>query len=128
MVDRIALLAPRVVQADPVARNETVEGALRDLRSGLDIVALQRARPRLPSVGIGAVMQGVARLFRLRGAGRAEVPPEALLADLDGALEGALAGDGGDRRVAVTALVGLRRALFPAAPAALSRRLPGASA
>ena len=124
MVDRIALLAPRVVQADPAVRNETVEGALRDLRSGLDIVALQRARARLPSMGIGAVMQGVARLFRLRGAGDESQAPQTLLAELDGALEGALAGasdkHGSDTRAAVTALVGLRRTLFPRAPAALS--------
>ena len=120
MVDRIALLAPRVVQADPVVRNDTVEGALRDLRSGLDIVALQRARPRLPPVGIGAVMQGVARLFRLRGAGDEGQPPQTLLDELDGALEGVLPGNGADARAAVTALVGLRRSLFPRAPAALS--------
>jgi len=128
MVDRIALLAPRVVQADPMARNETVDGALRDLRSGLDIVALQRARPRLPSAGIGPVMQGVARLFRLRGAGHAGRPPATLLAELDGALENVLADDvapreaarSADARAAVTALVGLRRALFPGAPAALA--------
>ena len=120
MVDRIALLAPRVVQADPVVRNDTVEGALRDLRSGLDIVALQRARPRLPSVGIGPVMQGVARLFRGRGAGRDDPPPAALLTELDGALAGVLEGVDADARAATTALVGLRRTLFPAAPAALS--------
>jgi hypothetical protein len=101
---------------------------LRDLRSGLDIVALQRARPRLPSAGIGPVMQGVARLFHLRGAGDAGKPPATLLAELDGALENVIA-DGiaprgaarsTDARAAVTALVGLRRALFPSAPAALA--------
>ena len=120
MVDRIALLAPRVAQADPVVRNETVEGALSDLRSGLDIVALQRARPRLPPLGIGTVMQGVARLFHGRGAGHEGAPPAALLADIDGALAGALSNDDADTRAAVTALVGLRRTLFPGAPAALS--------
>ena len=131
MVDRIALLAPRVVQADPVARNETVERALSDLRSGLDIVALQRARPHLPPAGIGAVMQGVARLFHGRGAGREDPPPAALLDDIDGALESVLADAGRDGRSAVTALVGLRRTLFPGAPAALSplsSPLTGASA
>jgi uncharacterized membrane protein YccC len=130
MVDRIALLAPRVVQADPAVRDETVEGALRDLRSGLDIVALQRARPHLPPAGIGAVMQGVARLFHGRGAGREGPAPAALLADIDGALESVLADDGADTRTAVTALVGLRRTLFPGAPAApspLSTALTGAS-
>ncbi|MCK9687248.1 FUSC family protein [Scleromatobacter humisilvae] len=128
MVDRIALLAPRVVQADAAVRNDTVEGALSDLRSGLDIVALQRARPRLPSMGIGPVMQGVARLFRSRGQGRDDPPPAALLAELDGALQGALGKDGIDGRVAVTALVGLRRTLFPGAPAALAPVATGASA
>ena len=129
MVDRIALLAPRVVQADPAVRNDTVEGALRDLRSGLDIVALQRARPHLPSLGIGAVMEGVARLFRGRGLGGDEPPPTALLGELDGALRGALenihGADGADTRAAVTALVGLRRTLFPGAPAALAPPSPG---
>jgi uncharacterized membrane protein YccC len=124
MVDRIALLAPRVAQADPAVRDETVEGALRDLRSGLDIVALQRARPRLPPAGIGAVMQGVARLFQGRGAGREGPPPVALLDDIDGALEGVLADDAADTRAAVTALVGLRRTLFPDAPAALPPLAP----
>ena len=128
MVDRIALLAPRVAQADPAVRNDTVEGALRDLRSGLDIVALQRARPRLASIGIGAVMQGVARLFRLRSAGGEGEPPQALLEQLDGALAGALQGDAVDSRAAVTALVGLRRALFPRAPAALSSLATGVPA
>jgi uncharacterized membrane protein YccC len=128
MVDRIALLAPRVVQADPVVRNETVEGALRDLRSGLDIVALQRARPSLPSAGIGAVMQGVARLFRGRGAGHDGPPPAALLDAIDGALRGVLSNGGADTRAAVTALVGLRRTLFPGAPAALSPAASGARA
>jgi len=128
MVDRIALLAPRVAQADPVVRNETVEGALRDLRSGLDIVALQRARPRLPSLGLGDVLGGVARLFRQRGAGRDGAPPASLLADFDGALARALSGDGRDTRAVVTALVGLRRTLFPAAPAALASAPTGALA
>jgi hypothetical protein len=103
-----------------VVRNDTVEGALRDLRSGLDIVALQRARPAMPSVGIGSVMQGVSRLFRLRGAGHEAAPPAALLSDLDLALEGALSQETAASRAAITALVGLRRRLFPAAPAALS--------
>ena len=128
MVDRIALLAPRVAQQDAVVRDEVVEGALRDLRSGLDILALQRARPRLPSIGIGPVMQAVARLFRLRGAGREAVPSPALLGDLDGVLATALAGQGVDTRAAITALVGLRRALFPTAPATLSSLPAGAPA
>jgi uncharacterized membrane protein YccC len=123
MVDRIALLAPRIAQADAAVRDETVEGALRDLRAGLDIAALQHARANLPGIGLGKVMGGVARLFNLRSAGRAEAAPATLLAEVDAALAGALAPAAGERepaRAAVTALVGLRRALFPTAPAALA--------
>jgi hypothetical protein len=53
-----------------------------------------------------------------------------LLDDIDGALESVLADGGEAPRNAVTALVGLRRTLFPGAPAALSPRsiaLTGAS-
>jgi len=128
MVDRIALLAPRVAQADPAVRDETVEGALSDLRSGLDIVALQRARPRLASLGIGAVMRGVASLFHGRSAGQPGSAPHSLLGDLDDALASALTGDNADSRAAITALVGLRRALFPAAPAALPPSATGVPA
>ena len=127
MVDRIALLAPRVAQADAALRDETVEGALRDLRVGLDIAALQRARARLPGTGLGVVARGVARLFHQRSAGRTGAAPAALLAEVDAALAGALAPAGGDRaslRAAITALVGLRRALFPGAPAALAAPAP----
>jgi uncharacterized membrane protein YccC len=133
MVDRIALLAPRIVKADALVRNETVEGALRDLRAGVDIVALQRARARLPSCGIGEVMRDVARLFRERGAGREGHAPATLLAELDRVLARALAirvaapdpaGRRDAARAAVTALVGLRRTLFPGAPSALNPGVP----
>jgi hypothetical protein len=73
-------------------------------------------------------MQAVSRLFRLRGAGRDAMPSPALLGDLDSVLATALAGHGSDSRAAITALVGLRRALFPAAPAALSPVPAGAPA
>jgi hypothetical protein len=60
------------------------------------------------------------------------VPPAALLGELDGALRGALATvhdpEGADTRAAVTALVGLRRTLFPGAPAALGPVANGAPA
>ncbi len=127
MVDRIALLAPRVAQADPAVRDETVEGALRDLRAGLDIRALQHARAVLPGIGLGAVMRGVARLFHRRGAGVADAAPAALLAEVDAALSNALAPAAAARepaRAATAALVGLRRALFPSAPAALAAAAP----
>ncbi len=123
MVDRIGLLAPRVAQEGPEVRNDTVEGALRDLRSGVDIVALQRARAQLPSMGIGTFMTALSRRFRDLATGQVAPPSAALLSQLDAVLAAALvppvAGEprSADARAAITALVGLRRSLFPDAPA-----------
>ncbi len=121
MVDRIALLAPRVAQAGEVVRNETVEGALRDLRSGVNIVALQRARAQLPSMGIGVFLAALSRRFRDLASGQVAPPSQSLLAQLDAVLAAALAPVPGEARpdaarIAITALVGLRRGLFPEAP------------
>ena len=133
MVDRIALLAPRVAQAGAVVRNETVEGALRDLRAGVDIVALQRARGQLPAMGVGTFMASLSQLFRARGDGDTAAPSPALLSQLDAVLTAALVppmhghARSDEARAAITALVGLRRALFPAAPVALAGDAPPAT-
>lgn len=52
MVDRISLIAPRLAQGDPVRRDAAADDMLRDLRTGADIVALQRARPALPAAAL----------------------------------------------------------------------------
>jgi uncharacterized membrane protein YccC len=117
MLDRIGLLAPRVALARADDPNLVTNDALRDLRVGIDIAGLQASRAQLPGQPVAAVLAGIARFFRQRSAGRAKPWPAALLGDIDRSLAAAL---GTAHNPAVTALVGLRRNLFPHAPAALS--------
>ena len=120
MLDRIGLLAPRVALASPDDPNLVTNDALRDLRVGMDIAGLQGSRDQLPAQSVGTVLASMARFFRQRGAGRSSPWPANLLAHIDHSLAAALASPHADGRNAVTALVGLRRNLFPHAPAALS--------
>jgi len=128
-LDRIGLIAPRVAQADGTAPDGAAQAALRDLRMGLDIAALQRTRHALPPTAmapVAALIANVADYFDRRAAGRADADAAGALADLDLALAALLPLPSGsaDERVAVAALVGLRRNLFahvqPALPAALT--------
>jgi uncharacterized membrane protein YccC len=124
LLDRTALLAPRVAAAGGAV--EGVPGdALHDLRVGADIALLQQVREHLPHKAMDSLMRQLARLFRDRTASHAAVNPASLLARIDGILATTLDGDRAIppvRRAAVSALVGLRRNLFPAAPAALGTR------
>ncbi|WP_394791451.1 FUSC family protein [Rhodoferax sp.] len=125
MLDRIGLLAPRVALASANDPNLVTNDALRDLRVGIDIAGLQRSRAQLPTQAVSGVLAGIAGFFRQRGAGRSGTWPTTLLADIDHSLAAALAAptrsdSRGDWRAAVTALVGLRRNIFPHAPAALT--------
>lgn len=131
MLDRIGLLAPRIAQAggkiDGVAKDE----ALRDLRVGADLVSLQRQNIPMESPRIAGVLADIGRYFALRGSNNAvaQLTPE-LLAHIDEVL-GYAAGRPDSTpqwRSAVTALVGLRRNLFPAAPAALTSAAAPAAA
>lgn len=130
MLDRIGLLAPRIAQAGGSLEGVVANDALQDLRMGADIVALQRARAHLPAEAGAQVLADIAALFRGRvdGQGLGSRPP-ALLARIDAALTGALGAPDAspEWRSAVTALVGLRRNLFPEAPAALAVPQGGAA-
>jgi uncharacterized membrane protein YccC len=130
MLDRAGLLVPRLALAAP--RNVfTAAGSLGELRVGLNLDGLQRARREL--VGDDArdalrrVLDGLARYYQRlatssgpAGGGAAFVPlrpPSALLEEMDAALASVL-GEWGPEpvREGVRALVGLRRTLFPDAP------------
>ncbi|RYF24890.1 MAG: FUSC family protein [Comamonadaceae bacterium] len=139
MLDRIGLLAPRIAQAGGSLEGVIAADALQDLRMGADIVALQRTRSQLPAAparAVAAVLAEVAGFFRTRtltgGAVTSPASPAspAFLARIDAALADALAPApaGAPRsagwRAAVTALVGLRRNLFPDAPATLASAQP----
>ena len=139
-LDRIGLLAPRIAQASATPADATgsttddaaARDALRDLRVGADLVTLQTCRDRLPPQATAAVnrlLADVSSFFRQRGAGRTVPRPALMLKPLDVALMSVLsheaeAIDPGARRQAVSALVGLRRVLFPqATPPSISLAL-----
>ncbi|MDR6214219.1 FUSC family protein [Paracidovorax wautersii] len=132
MLDRIGLLAPRIAQTGGSLEGVIAADALQDLRMGADIVALQRTRTQLPpgsASGVAALLAEVSAFFRSRANGVAHASPP-LLARIDTALAGALDPAAAHRstgwRAAVAALVGLRRNLFPAAPAVLMTTGPQA--
>ncbi|MDP9912197.1 putative membrane protein YccC [Variovorax boronicumulans] len=122
MLDRIGLLAPRIAQAGGTVEGVAANDALRDLRMGADIAVLQRVRAQLPMATSAALLGGIARFFRQRGEGRMAPRPAALLPQIDEALAAVLAARDSSTasRAAVTALVGLRRNLFPDAPPSLA--------
>ncbi|MDQ0070081.1 putative membrane protein YccC [Variovorax boronicumulans] len=130
MLDRIGLLAPRIAQAGGTIEGVAANDALRDLRMGADIAVLQRVRAQLPLATSAALLGGISRFFRQRGEGRMTPRPQGLLPQIDEALNAVLAArdTSSASRSAVTALVGLRRNLFPDAPPSLAAVIPqGAS-
>jgi len=122
MLDRIGLLAPRIAQAGGSVEGVAADDALRDLRMGADIAVLQRVRAQLPLATSAALLGGISRFFRQRGEGRMTPRPQGLLPQIDDALNAVLAArdTSSASRAAVTALVGLRRNLFPDAPPSLA--------
>jgi hypothetical protein len=95
--------------------------ALRDLRVGMNLVAVQAARPDLSRDGqakVDAVLDGVGDHFSALAAGRAAPPTPGLLTRLDAALRDVAAHSAAPRSPwGASGLVGLRRNLFPDAPA-----------
>ncbi len=120
MLDRIGLLAPRLAATgdDP---GRPMLDALQDLRVGVTVAELRDLRIDAGATAgalITPVLGGVGRYY---GARRLDQPPPedpALLEGIDRAME-AFSHDTDTevRRRAVLALTGLRRNLFPAAPA-----------
>ena len=126
MLDRLSLLIPRLAVADP--DNEPALALLMsDLRGGLNIIDLRRARheePELAVAAIDAALRQLATYFHRR-AKRQATDPMSLLTDLDTALAEVIAGpDGGGRRDALLGLVGLRGNLCPDAPPYQRRPMP----
>jgi len=118
MLDRLSQLMPRLASAD--AENDTAASRLlADLRVGLNIVDLRRARHALPDAqraAIDAMLDRLAAYFRCRATGQ-PVDPAPLLDHIDAALTAVTAlPDGGGRRDALLGLVGIRCALLPDAP------------
>jgi uncharacterized membrane protein YccC len=117
MLDRTSLLAPRIAAAGGAVSGVSAD-ALQDLRVGADIVALQRARTFFGADAGHALMNDLAQLFRQRTATQTVDNPPALLERIDASLTRALAAPrdiSAAQRSAISALVGMRRNLFPEA-------------
>ena len=112
-LDRLGLITLRLPQ--PGATD-----ALRDLQVGLEVIDLQQLRHAAPPGlhgRIDAVLEGVATRYARPQGDPAAVVSASLLSSIDRALTTCAAeGEGDPRRIGFTALVGLRRNLFPGGP------------
>jgi uncharacterized membrane protein YccC len=119
VVDRLALLSPKLAGGGE-RRDAVGEAALADLRVGMNLVTVQGFRPAIPAPAaarLDAVTQGLdAHFSRLAREGRRAPEPQ-LLTALDAALAEIAGATGAAARATAAGLVGLRRNLFPAAPA-----------
>ena len=114
MLNRIGVLAPRLLALKGSDLRKVDN--LRELRVGLNIVDLRRARHHLSSRTLGAIdamLDELAEGFRRHDG--AAMPP-ALLARVDHAMAAAIDESGAGRTDALIGLVGIRRGLFPDAP------------
>lgn len=127
MIDRIGLLAPKLAATS----ESSVSGkdVLTDLRIGMNLAQIQQYRALTSqdcAHRIGELLQRVGAHFSALSAGGSAVPAPATLAALDRCLTVTVAQEDPSeaRRAGIAALVGLRRNLFPAAPAFVSEALP----
>ncbi len=119
LVDRLGMLTPKLAEAGE--RHDFVGvDALRDLRVGMNLVAVQGARPDLSPEGqrqLDAALDSVGEHFAALAAGARQSPGEDLLSRIDTALRGLSVAPAASAVQGVSGLVGLRRNLFPEAPA-----------
>lgn len=119
MLDRIALLAPRLAAAGGKS-GAPLYDALRDLRTGIAIGELRQLRLDLPAqdaAPLGQLLGGVALHYGQLDPDAPAPADPALLSNIDGAIDAFAAHPRASiRRDAVLALVSLRRNLFPLSP------------
>lgn len=116
MLDRIALLMPRAAALGGQAGETAARQALRELSLGADIAALQQQRAGLASTHVTRLFGSLDHVLRAELAGTS-IDHAPLLSQIDGLLLEALRAGGSSP--GTSALVGLRRNLFPTVPAAL---------
>jgi uncharacterized membrane protein YccC len=120
MLDRVGLLMPRLSRAGRDPELETAD-ALRDLRTGVNILGLQEIAASLSEKAcdrLTRLLDGIATHFRDLARGRHRPMPPALLAGVDGVIGDLLVvGSDSVRQRGLAAAAGLRRSLYPdAAP------------
>jgi uncharacterized membrane protein YccC len=119
MLDRVGLLMPRLRRAGRDPELETVD-ALRDLRTGFNIIRLQEIAGGLNECTRQAMTQtldGIAGHFRTLAHGHRQMPAPALLAELDRLIGDILSvSSTSTRHKGLAAAVGVRRNLYPDAP------------
>jgi uncharacterized membrane protein YccC len=119
MLDRVGLLLPRLSLVPGHGELNRAD-ALRDLRTGINIIGLQQVAASMSEHGravTARVLAGVAAHFRDLARARQQTPSPALLGDMDALIGDILALSSPSRRhKGVAATVGLRRNLYPDAP------------
>jgi uncharacterized membrane protein YccC len=120
MLDRVALLAPRLTRVAGVERFRDAD-ALNDLRLGVNVAELRelaRSSKEPASICIGQALRGVAQHFESQRRDRHLAPDASLLRAIDKVIDQLFRLDVPDtRRRGLVAAAGLRRGLFPDAPA-----------
>jgi uncharacterized membrane protein YccC len=115
ILDRLCELMPRLAASAPHA-DKAAADALLDLRTGLNVVHLQRDSAGLPAgerAAIDRTLDGIAGYFR----NRAPRPPDvALRGDIDAAIVAVTLAAGPRTRNLLLELIGIRHNLFPGAP------------
>lgn len=114
MMDRLGMLMPRLAAISP-GDDIAAADLLRDLRVGLNVIALQRALstlPRASQADVAAVLAGIRAHYR---GNPLTAPQDALRQAIDAAL-GPLAANTERYGQALLALSGLRLVLFAGAP------------
>ncbi len=132
MLDLLGLLAPRLA-ATPEGSDIASVDMLTEVRIGLNILQLRRARHGLPPTSveaIEAILDDVATHYRAQVARRGPLPaPAGLQARLEASLKRVqTVAPGKARDDALMGVIGLRFALFPEAPVAVRPALDGATA
>jgi hypothetical protein len=117
MLDRVGLLLPRMSRAALSDVELQTADALRDLRTGINLIDLKQVAASLTERGrktIVRVLTGTARHFRYFAHGRRHMLSTDLLRDIDTLITDILVlGSGPDRIKGLAAIVGLRRDLYP---------------
>jgi len=120
-LDRFGLIAQRLPPSGGDAGRIGAADAFRDLLVGLCIIDLQQLRHQAPPAvrqQLQDLLRGLAQAFDRRRAGQTAEGSLALLPAIDQTLAAWIAEAHGEpRRIGLTALVGLRRGLFPSSPA-----------